>query len=96
MRRKNTEPLAEVIQQYLKFVGADKRLKEIRLKKEWENIIGKTIAKRTYILDIRKGVCYLKVNSSIVKHELSMIKSDIIFKLNESAGDEIIYDIRFI
>ena len=96
MRRKNTEPLADVIRQYLKVVGADKRLKEIRLKREWENIIGRTIAKRTHILDIKKGVCYLKVNSSVIKHELSMIKSDLIFKLNENAGEQIIFDIKFI
>ena len=47
MRRQNTEPLKAVIDRYLKAIGADKKLKEIRLVQQWEEIIGRNIARAT-------------------------------------------------
>jgi predicted nucleic acid-binding Zn ribbon protein len=94
MKRKNTQPLKEVIDRYLKIIGADKRLKEIRLKEEWEEIIGKNIAAKTEKIIIKDGIVYLLVPSSIVKNELRMVKSEIIKRFNEAAGENIIRDLK--
>ena len=95
MRRRNTETLKEVIEQYLRAVGADKRLKEIRLSKQWEEIMGRSIAMRTEKIEIRNGIFHIKINSSVVKHELSMIKQELIKKLNDTAGEKLVNDIKF-
>jgi len=94
MKRKNTQPLKEVIDRYLKIIGADKRLKEIRLKEQWEEIIGKNIAAKTEKIVIKDGTVHLLVPSSVVKNELRMVKSEIIRRFNEAAGENIIRDLK--
>lgn len=94
MRRKNTEPLKQVIERYLRIIGADKRLKEIRLQKSWEEIIGRNIAAKTEKIAIKDGVVHLLIPSSVVKNELRMVKTEIIRRFNEAAGEELIFDLK--
>ena len=94
MKRKNTEPLKQVIQRYLRIIGAEKRLKEIRLKREWENIIGKGIASKTKKIEIKDGVVHLIIPSPIVKNELRMVKTEIIKRFNEAAGENLIRELK--
>ncbi len=94
MKRKNTEKLGAVIDRYLKIIGADNRLKEIRLQKKWEEIIGRNIASKTKKISIKDGTIHLLIPSSIVKNELRMVKSEIIRRFNEAAGENIIRDLK--
>ena len=94
MRRKNTEPLKAVLQRYLRAIGADKKLKEIRLVNQWEEIIGRNIARLTENLYIKNGILHLFLKSPVAKHEILLIKKGIIERMNKAAGEKIIYDIK--
>ncbi len=96
MRRTNTEPLKEVIRQFLKIYGNDTKIKEVRLQNAWGKIAGKTIEQQTEFVKISKSVFYVKLSSSILKHELMMMKSQIITRLNEEAGENMITKIVFL
>lgn len=93
MRKSKTEPIDIIIQQYLKQSGLEKGLDEIRLVNAWEELVGKTVAKATKKIEIRKGVYYVWVKSPIVKNELRMLKSGLIQSLNNYAGKVLIKDI---
>ncbi len=96
MRRTNTEPLKDVIQRFLKIYGADKKLKEIRVQNSWGKIMGASIERQTEFVNVRKSTFYVKLNSSVLKHELLMMKSKIIKRLNEEAGETLIDKIVFL
>lgn len=96
MRRNNTEPLREVIQRYLHAIGAKQKIKEIQLKNSWEKLMGVNIAEQTEYIFIKKGVFHVKLNSPVIKHELLMMKSIIIHRLNTIAEETLINDIVFI
>lgn len=96
MRRNNTEPLKGVIQRYLHAIGAKQKIKEIQLKNSWDKIMGANIKAQTEYVYIKKGVFHIKLRSSVVKHELSMMKSVIIERLNGEAGETVISDIVFL
>ena len=96
MRRNNTEPLKDVITRYLRAIGAEHKVKEIQLKKSWEELMGKNISEQTEYIYIKKGVFHLKLRSSVVKHELSMMKTHIIDRLNQEAGETLINDVVFL
>ncbi len=96
MRRNNTEPLKAVIQRYLHAIGAKQKIKEIQLKNNWENLMGANIKEQTEYIFIKKGVFHVKITSSVVKHELSMMKSIIIQRMNNIAGETLINDIVFL
>lgn len=95
MRKSKTESLGVVIKELLKTYKIDKKLQETELISSWEEVIGKTIARATKKIYISNKVLHLQITSSIIRNELSMIKSDIIKRLNEKVGGDIITNISF-
>ena len=96
MRRSNTEPLKTVIQRYLHAVGAKQKIKEIQLKNSWDNLMGANISAQTEYIFIKRGIFHVKLSSPVVKHELLMMKSIIIQRLNNIAEETLINDIIFL
>lgn len=93
MRRKNTQALGDVIQRYLEALDIDDKLKEVRLVKSWESVVGKMISNKTKKIYIKDKKLFVYLNSSIARNEISMVKDDLVKRLNQEAGGEIIEDI---
>jgi len=90
MRKSQTRPIQEVVQEYLKELQIDRKLKEVHLISQWESVMGKTVAVRTRELFIRNHILYVEVTSAVLKNELLMMRQAIIEKLNENAGERLI------
>jgi predicted nucleic acid-binding Zn ribbon protein len=95
MKRSNTEPISKVIRQYLKELQIEKKLKEVSLAGEWEEIVGKIIASKTEKITIRNGTMFIHIRSSVVKNELMMIREELMQALNARAGEELVKEIVF-
>ncbi len=95
MKRSNTESIAEVIRQYLQEMQIERKIKEVGLTSEWEEVVGKIIASKTEKITIRDGIMYVHIRSSVVKSELMMIREELVRALNEKAGEELIKGIVF-
>jgi len=93
MRKSNTQTIASVIKDYLKEAQIERKLKEVQVVNSWEELVGKTIARRTNRIYIKNGKLYLHMNSSIVKNELLMHREYIIESINSNAGEEIVKEI---
>jgi predicted nucleic acid-binding Zn ribbon protein len=93
MRKNNTEKIGKVIEDYIEALDVKGKLKEVRLIRSWEEIVGKTIAKKTDNIYIKEGKLFVVMNSSIARNELSMLKNSLIGRLNEKAGSKVISDI---
>ena len=93
MRRTNSQPLKDVINDYLRALGIDTKIKEVRLIRNWEEVIGKTVAKSTQNIYIKNRILFVHLNSSIIRNELLMIKTGLIQALNNKAGENLIDDI---
>nr|MDA3779178.1 DUF721 domain-containing protein [Bacteroidales bacterium] len=70
MKKNNTQSIGEVIEQYLKALKIDGKMKEARILDQWDKIVGKTIAKTTRDLYIKNRVLSIHLNSSVVRNEL--------------------------
>jgi predicted nucleic acid-binding Zn ribbon protein len=93
MRKNNTQKLGDVIQSYIDALDINGKLKEVRLIRSWEEMVGKIIARKTEKIYIKDHKLFVHLNSSIARNELSMLKNSLIHRLNEKAGEEIITDI---
>lgn len=93
MRYKNEMKLGDAIRAYLKALGFDKKLKERELINSWEEIMGKSVSDATDRLSIYNEVLFIYLNSSIVRHELQMMKGALIEALNKKVGERIIKNI---
>ncbi|OGC11935.1 hypothetical protein A3K48_05590 [candidate division WOR-1 bacterium RIFOXYA12_FULL_52_29] len=61
----------------------------------WEKIIDERARKHTEPVCIRNRVLHVSTTTSTWAYELSFLKSQIVSKFNEYAGEEAILDIRF-
>jgi len=93
MRRSKTISLAEAIKDYVREMNMEGKLNEIGLINSWEEIVGKAISSRTSKIYIKDHVLYIHLNSSVVRNELLMLRQELIEKLNQKAGTEVIRDI---
>jgi predicted nucleic acid-binding Zn ribbon protein len=95
MRKSNTQPLGDVLRDYLRAMGMDKKLLEIRLIDGWPHVVGMAIAKKTTNLYINKRVLFVYLNSSVAKHQLTMIRDGLVKALNDRVGENLIDEIVF-
>lgn len=95
MRKSNTQPLGEVLREYIRKMNMEKKLKEVDVVASWEQLLGKTIAHYTRNIYLSKKILYVEISSSIVKNELVMMRENIRQRMNEEAGEEMIDKIVF-
>ena len=93
MRGSKTITLGEAIKDYIREMNLESKLMEINVLSEWEAAVGKAISSRTSKVFIKNQILYVKLNSSVARNELLMLKEALREKLNEQAGKEIIKDI---
>jgi predicted nucleic acid-binding Zn ribbon protein len=90
MRRNNTQTIAQVLREYIEAMSIRRKLKESRLEKQWEELLGKNAASLTRKLYIKDGVLYVFLNSSVLRNELLMMRETLIRRINEKAGEELV------
>lgn len=95
MKRKTESSLKEVIQQFIKAYGIERKLDEAALMNAWDEVVGPIFVKHTQNLSISNRVLYVKLDSSVIRNELMMARSKLVLSLNKAVGKKIIDDIVF-
>jgi hypothetical protein len=90
MRRSNTQPLSEILDEVLDMLHIRQKIKEIRIINAWEETLGKSVSGKTEKIYIKDRSLYVHLSSSIVRSELFMMKEKIVQSLNEKAGEKVI------
>jgi len=93
MRKTDTQTIAQVIKEYFKSPKFENKFKQFKIINSWEEILGKTVSKSTTNIYIKDKTLFVFLKSSVIRNQLYMIKTEIIKKLNEKVGEEIINDI---
>lgn len=96
MRKANDKTLKEAIEQMLQVYKIKRKYEETGIVTQWPEIVGKPVANRTKELFIHDRKLYLRIESSVVKNELMMVRNQIIEKINASSGTELITEIIFL
>ncbi|PWG79429.1 DUF721 domain-containing protein [Pararcticibacter amylolyticus] len=96
MRRTNDKSLKEAIEQMLRVYKLKRRFDETALIAAWPEIMGNAVANRTRQLYIRERKLFIRLESSVLKNELVMIRTQILDKMNEKAGSKVLDEIVFL
>lgn len=94
MKRTNSVSISRVIAEVLDEYKIDGKLKETRIIAAWPEVLG-PLAKPTDKLYIKNNVLFVELSSSVIRSELSMMRSRLVQRLNENVGEEVINDIVF-
>lgn len=76
--------------------GLETPLLQKRLIEAWDNVAGELIAKYTTEKYIRNQDLCVHIENPALRSEVSMMKTELIHKLNNAVGSQIIREIRLI
>ncbi len=85
--------MKEAIKQMLKVYRLDRKFDETALVAAWPELIGQAIANRTTQLYIRDKKLYVKVESAVIKHELMLMRRQILGRMNEHVGKVVVEEL---
>ncbi len=96
--RKNMDKpasLGTVLRQAIEASRIDVDLDAYRLWQQWEDVVGSMIAQNTQPEAIKGRLLLVHVSSAPWMQQLQFLKPELIQKLNEIFGKEVVTDIRF-
>ncbi|WP_259068848.1 DUF721 domain-containing protein [Mucilaginibacter sp. X4EP1] len=96
MRKANDKSLKEAIEQMLQVYKIKQRYDETAIIASWPELVGKSVANRTKEIFIRNQKLFLRIESSVIKNELMMMRTQIIEKINEKAKGILVDEIIFL
>ena len=96
MRKANDKSLKEAIEQMLNVYKIKRKFDETSVIAHWPELVGRPVANRTKELFISNKKLFLRVESSVIKNELMMMRTQIIEKINEEAKAVLIEEIIFL
>ena len=83
MKKSNELTIKEAINELLNHFHLNENLYETRLTNAWERVMGKVIAKHTLDLRLKNGILFIRLDSAMLREELSYAKQKIISILNK-------------
>ena len=96
MRKSNEQTLKEVIDDLLEAYKLKAKFNQKKIIHSWEKIMGVTIARRTDAVFFKENKLIIKLNSSVLREELSYSKNKIIELINEDIGEEVVKEVVLI
>jgi len=96
MRKANDKSLKDAIEQMMQVYKIKRKFDETGIIANWPQLVGKSVANRTKELFIHDKKLFLRIESSVIKNELMMMRTQIIDKINENAKGTLIEEIIFL
>ncbi len=85
--------LGEALNEFLKNARWKARFDQVRLQKEWETIMGKTIARYTNDVELKGKTLVIYTDVGPLKQELRHSSEMIIKKINEAFGETLVSEV---
>jgi predicted nucleic acid-binding Zn ribbon protein len=95
MFKRDVQQLKDLILRNLRSQGLETPLLQKRLIDAWPTVMGDAIARYTQNLYIRNQTLFVHLTNPALRADLSMQRQEIVRKLNENVGSQVIADIRF-
>ncbi len=92
-RSSNEQSIKQVIDRLLEVYKLQGKYNEVSVVNSWEEIMGKTIANHTKDIYIKNRKLFVKLDSAVLREELSYGREKIAEMLNKVAGKVVIDDV---
>jgi len=96
MRKANDKSIKEAIEQMLMVYKIKRKFDETGIIASWPQLVGKSVANRTKELFIHDKKLFLRIESSVIRNELMLMRTQIINKINEEGKSVLIEEIIFL
>ena len=89
----DVKPIGDLIKEFYEVHRGSEYLDEQKVLNSWKEVVGPFIASHTIDLSIKNGVLYVRVDSDVLRNELSYSRSLLQKNLNERAGQDVVKEI---
>ena len=94
MFKRDVLPLDEVLKKLLREEGLEVPLLQKRLVDAWEVVPGNVVSRYTAEKYIRNQTLFVKITNPALRQDLSMMRTQLVKRLNEQVGSFVISDIK--
>lgn len=88
--------LTEALFAYLRESGLEQPVLEVQVEEIWPKVMGSLVASMTRSVEVKDGMLIVKVNSAALKAQLFENRFELVKKLNEAVGANVIRDCRIL
>ena len=88
--------LNELLGSLLGDLGVEDKIAECRAQLAWERAVGSSLARYAHPLRMHKGCLEVAVPSAVWRSQLSFMQSDIVARINDEVGREIVRELKLI
>lgn len=81
---------------YLRESGLEKPVLEVQVEEAWPKVMGDIVTKMTRSVEMKDGMLIVRVNSAALKTQLFENRFELVRRLNEAVGAEVIRDCRIL
>ena len=94
MFKRSVQTLDDVVNQFLRKEGLETPLLQMRLIAAWGKVAGSVVERYTGEKFIKNQTLFVKIYNPALRSDLSMMRSELVRKLNGEVGSMLITDIR--
>ena len=95
MFKRDVQSVKDLILQAMREQGLETPLNQKRLVEAWPEVAGPVIARYTLNTYIYNQTLYVRLSNPALRSDLSMMRQELVKKLNDYVGEQIITDVRF-
>lgn len=95
MFKRDVHNVKDLILKNLRAQGLETPLLQKRLMDSWAEVVGEIVANYTESMYIRNQTLYVHLTNPAMRADLSMMRREIVNKLNAHVGTQVIADVRF-
>ena len=95
MFKRKIESLKDVLLRNLREQGLETPLNQKRLVEAWPRVAGPVITRYTLNTYIYNQTLFVRLSNPALRSDLSMMRQELVKKLNDYVGEQIITDVRF-
>lgn len=94
MFKRQVQHIDDVLQIVLREQGFETPLQQKRLIDLWETVTGKIVAQYTTEKFIKNQTLFVKITNPALRQDLTMMRHQLVKRLNESVGALVIVDVK--
>lgn len=94
MFRRKVKNLDDIMNTLLREQGLETPLLQRRVLDAWDEVVGPTISGMTADKFISNQTMMVKITNPALRNDLSMMRTEILSKLNSHVGQIVIYDLK--
>ena len=94
MFRRDVQSISDLLNMYLRREGLETPLLQRRAIDAWETVVGAGVARYTGEKFIKNQTLFVKILSPALRQDLTMMRTQLVKRINEAVGSMVIADVR--